>query len=108
MDLRGGEASIGLSVLKANKINPDLTDRHYFYPGVPSDGIGYGLTTYMGDGNPLPTFVGDPLLLPLKETAEETLEAYWGVLDEDNRISLAVKEIALDGSSSRIVFKNKY
>ena len=108
LDLRGGEASIGLSVLKANKINPDLTDRHYFYPGVPSDGIGYGLTTYMGDGNPLPTFVGDPLLLPLKETAEETLEAYWGVLDEDNRISLAVKEIALDGSSSRIVFKNKY
>ena len=107
LDLRGGEASIGLSVLKANKINPGFTDRHYF-PGVPNDGIGYGLTTYMGDGNPLPTFIGDPLLLPLKSTAEETLEVYWDALDKDNRISLAVKEIALDGSSSRIVFKNKY
>ena len=44
----------------------------------------------------------------VKETAEETLETYWGALDKDNRISLAVKEVALDGSSSRIVFKNKY
>ena len=108
LDLQSGDASISLSVLKANKINPEFTDRHYFYPGAPSDGIGYGLTTYMGDGNPLPTFIGDPLLLPLKGSVEETLEAYWEVLDKDNRISLAIKEIALDGSSSRIVFKNKY
>jgi IMP cyclohydrolase len=108
LDLSGEQASIGLSILKANRINPELTDRHYFYPDAPCDGIGYGLTTYMGDGNPLPTFEGDPLLLPLMGTAEETLEAYWNALDEDNRISLAVKEISLDGSSSRIVFKNKY
>ena len=108
LDLHGAEASIGLSILKANKINPCLTDRHYFYPDVPGDGIGYGLTTYMGDGTPLPTFVGDPIFFPLKETAEETLETYWDALDKNNRISLAVKEVALDGSSSRIVFKNKY
>lgn len=108
LDLSANVPEIGLSILKANRIDPAYTDRHYYYPGVPGDGIGYGLTTYMGDGNPLPAFEGDPLLLPLKGTAEETLEAYWDVLDVDNRISLAVKEIALDGSSSRIVFKNKY
>ncbi len=108
LDLSGDVPTVSLSILKANKIDAALTDRHFYYPDNPSNGIGYGLTTYMGDGNPLPTFIGDPLLLPLKATAEETLESYWNELDSDNRISLAVKEIALDGSSSRIVSKNKY
>ncbi len=108
LDLSSDQPAIALSLLKANKIDPTNTDRHYFYPEVPAAGIGYGLTTYMGDGDPLPTFVGDPLLLPLGSTAEETLATYWEALDEDNRISLAVKEIASDGSSSRILVKNKY
>ena len=108
IDFSEGEPSIGLSILKANKIDPERTDRHYFYPAAPAAGLAYGLTTYMGDGNPLPTFTGDPLLFPLEETAEATLETYWNTLDDDNRISLAVKEIALDGSSSRIVSINKY
>ena len=107
-DFTGETVEIGLSILKANKIDPAHTDRHYFFPAEPSKGLGYGLTTYMGDGNPLPTFSGDPLLLPLAATAEETLELYWKALDEDNKISLAVKEIALDGRSSRVVMKNKY
>ena len=107
-DFTGDDVEIGLSILKANKIDPANTDRHYFFPSAPADGIGYGLTTYMGDGNPLPTFAGDPLLLPLAATAEETLELYWNALDDDNKISLAVKEISLDGSSSRVVIKNKY
>lgn len=108
LDLNSEEPEIALSILKANKIDPTYSDRHYYYPHAPAAGIGYGLTTYMGDGNPLPTFDVDPLLLPLAATAEETLDLYWSKLDEDNRISLAVKEIAVDGSSSRIVLKNKY
>ncbi len=108
LDLSGSAPEIGLSILKANKIDPELTDRHYFYPSAPLSGLGYGLTTYMGDGDPLPTFVGDPLLLPIEATVEETLDLYWNALDEDNGISLAVKEISLDGSASRIVLRNKY
>lgn len=108
LDFSGDTPEIGLSILKANKIDPTHTDRHYYFPHEPAQGIGYGLTTYMGDGNPLPSFAGDPLLLPLEANAEETLELYWENLDTDNRISLAVKEIAFDGSKSRIVLKNKY
>jgi len=99
---------VSLSILKANKIDPAYSDRHYFYPQEPANGLSYGLTTYEGDGNPLPSFSGDPLVMPLQATAEETLEAYWNALDADNKISVAVKEIALDGSSSRVVLKNKY
>ncbi|MDQ8201920.1 IMP cyclohydrolase [Pelagicoccus sp. SDUM812003] len=108
LDFTGAQPEIGLSILKANKIDPTFTDRHYYFPQAPANGIGYGLTTYMGDGNPLPTFDVDPLLLPIADTAEQTLELYWNKLDAENRISLAVKEVALDGSSSRVVLKNKY
>jgi len=108
LDFSKGTPEMGLSILKANKTDPDFTDRHYFFPSPPTPGIGYGLTTYMGDGNPLPTFVGDPLLLPIGATPEDTLDRYWNALDEDNRISIAVKEIAADGSASRIVIRNKY
>jgi len=108
IDLNKGEPQLGLSIFKANKIDPAHTDRHYYYPSPPAAGIGYGLTTYMGDGNPLPSFLGDPLLMPIEGSPEETLERYWKALDEDNRISIAVKEIAADGSSSRIVVRNKY
>ncbi|MCH6258214.1 IMP cyclohydrolase [Puniceicoccaceae bacterium K14] len=108
LDFGGETPEIGLSILKANKIDPQFSDRHYYFPYAPASGLGYGLTTYMGDGNPLPTFTGDPLVLPLAATAEETLDTYWSALDADNKISLAVKTIALDGSSSNIVMRNKY
>ena len=108
LGLGGSAPEIGLSILKANKIDPAYSDRHYFYPQEPSAGFGYGLTTYEGDGNPLPAFSGDPLVMPLEQNADETIEAYWSALDIDNKISLAVKEISLDGSSSRVILRNKY
>lgn len=107
LDLASDQPEIGLSIFKANKIDSSHTDRHYYFPQPPTPGIGYGLTTYMGDGKPLPPFSGDPLLLPLAVTAEETLDLYWKALDPDNRISLAVKSIAPDGSGVRIVTRNK-
>lgn len=109
LDLNGPAPEIALSILKANKIDPARTDRHYFQPASPAPGLGYALTTYQGDGNPLPTFAGDPLLLPLAESPEATLELYWAALDPDNRISLAVKSIPLSPSSpSRTLLRNKF
>ena len=108
LDLAGGSASIALSILKANRSDPGLTDRWYYYPSAPQAGEGYALTTYMGDGNPLPSFEGDPLVLPIEASPEETLDLYWSSLDDDNRISLAVKEISAKGDGSRILLRNKY
>ncbi|MBC8260181.1 MAG: inosine monophosphate cyclohydrolase [SAR324 cluster bacterium] len=90
------------SVMTLSKISKsDFSAEHsvynyYRYADIPA-GFGYCLTTYMGDGNPLPSFRGDPLLLPLEANAEETAERYWQALDADNRISLAVREF--DGSA---------
>lgn len=99
---------IFLSILKANPLDPAYTDRYFFQPALPKFGFGFALTTYAGDGDPLPSFSGDPLLLPLKGPAEEILKTYWAALAVKNRVALAVKEIAPDGSSSRIVIKNQY
>jgi len=101
-------ASAVLAILKANALDPAFTDRYYYYPAMPAVGYGCGLTTYSGDGDPLPAFVGDPLLLPCRGKAEGILEAYWKALDAENRVSLALKEITNQGAKSRILVRNRF
>lgn len=108
LDLSGAEPSVQLAILKADRCDPARTDRAFFCPPPPTAGIGYGLTTYMGDGNPLPSFTGDPLLLPCVGTPVEILDAYWNALDDDNRISLAVKSVAPDGTTAELLVRNRH
>jgi hypothetical protein len=104
----GPRAQAVLAILKANPIDPSFTDRYYYYPSMPEAGFGLGLTTYSGDGDPLPSFSGDPLLLPCRGKAEAVLEAYWNSLDAENRVSLAVKEITGQGTTNRILVENRF
>ena len=108
LDLREGAGAVTLSLLKAHPLDPRLTDRTTIRPAAPAPGFGFGLTTYSGDGNPLPSFSGDPLLLPLPGGAETVLDAYWGALNAENRISLAVKEVPAGGGASRILVRNRF
>ena len=108
LDLRGEPGALTLSLLKANPANPDLTDRFTFRPAPPPPGLGVGLTTYQGDGNPLPSFCGDPLFFPCSGSANDLLDVYWDALDAENRIALAVKWIPLRGGSSEIIVRNRY
>ncbi len=96
---------ITMSLLKANPVDPALTDRFTYRPAPPSPGLGFGLTTYMGNGNPLPSFTGDPLLLPCKGDAETLLADYWQALDSENRVALAVKWI--EDGRSRLLLQNR-
>ena len=68
------------------------THFYYRYNKIPP-GYGYCLMTYKGDGNPLPAFEGDPLLLPLEGDAERIANSYWQKLNPNNRISLFVREL---------------
>jgi len=108
LDARGDAVGLELAILKANVIDPALTDRFVFRPALPAPGFGYGLTTYMGDGSPLPAFAGDPVLLPVLGSPEAVLEAYWGALDAANRISLAVKAVGDDASLEALLIRNAY
>ena len=104
--LRPGDTAVPLtlSILKANPANPALTDRFTYRPAPPPPGLGYGLTTYMGDGRPLPSFTGDPLLLPCRGNAEKILADYWNALNSANRVALAVKWI--EDGRSRLLIQN--
>jgi hypothetical protein len=108
LDLRQSAPRVALAILRANPGDPSLTDRTFFYVGAPAAGTGRGLTTYAGDGEPLPSFAGEPLLLPLDGRGADILERYWNGLDADNRIALAVKTIAPDGRTSELLVKNRY
>ena len=74
----------------------------------PGPGFGYGITTYSGDGNPLPPFCGDPLVMPLVGGMQDIAQTYWGALNEANRVSLAVKWIDTNDGRSGIYIINKY
>ena len=97
-DLRGMGTAV-LAILRANAASPDETDRVVWRLPLPPAGLGYGITTYRSDGDPLPSYAGDPLWLPVAGSAEEVADIYWEALDEDNRIALAVKPIDANGSN---------
>lgn len=107
LDLSQQPGLLALSILKANPLDQRHTDRYTYRPASPIPGYGFGLTTYSGDGNPLPSFSGDPLLLPLNGDPETILETYWNALNKENRVSLAVKAIA-PYSNSRLLIRNQF
>ena len=81
--------SISLSIIKRN--HTGNTDYHFYrYSNIPL-GVGYCITTYTSDGDPLPSFQGEPILLPLNGNADEIADTYWNELDKDNRISLGLR-----------------
>jgi len=81
--------SVSLSIIKRN--HTGNTDYHFYrYSNIPL-GVGYCITTYTSDGDPLPSFQGEPILLPLKGDVEEIANTYWNELDKDNRISLGIR-----------------
>jgi hypothetical protein len=107
LDVRAATPAVTLSILKASLLDPAFTDRYTFRTTV-LPGFGVGLTTYAGDGNPLPSFSGDPLLLPLTGSAEEVLDAYWNALDSENRISLALKRVEGSTGCSTMLIRNRF
>lgn len=108
LDLRQSEPRLLLSVLRANPLDSSSTDRTLFSVAAPPPGLGRGLTTYRGDGHPLPTFEGEPLVLPCNGDATELLEMYWSALHPDHRIALAVKTVGDDGSRHELLIRNRH
>jgi len=95
-----------LSILKSNNGNPDACQR-YFYSYNPLDGIGHFIHTYKCDGNPIPSFYGEPEEVALPNTAEELAQLVWDNLNEDYKVSLFVRTVPLDGGEPTQIIINK-
>ncbi len=72
--------------------------RNFFTREMREDerGYGYCLTTYKGNGSPLPSFEGEPLVMPLADSMKSTLDAYWHVLSPKTRVAIAIMAINLE------------
>ena len=95
-----------LSILKSSDGNPAVCDR-YFYNYSPVAGRGHFIHTYKCDGNPIPSFYGEPEAVTLPNTAEELANLVWENLNADNKVSLFVRVVPLDGSAPEEIIYNK-
>lgn len=97
-----------LGIIKANPFDPVTSIRQFFHYERLYPGFGWCVTTYTGDGDPLPGFVGEPYLLPLKGEWGDLLDSMWEHLDENNRISMAIKAINVKSGRSEIIHRNRF
>ncbi len=95
-----------LSILKSANGDPSVCNR-YFYDYAPRAGYGHFIHTYRCDGNPIPSFYGEPEEVTLPNTAKELAELVWSNLNEDNKVSLFVRAVPLDGSTPDEIIINK-
>jgi len=95
-----------MSILKSADGDPSVCNR-YFYSYAPRKGFGHFIHTYECDGNPIPSFYGEPEVVELPNTAQELAEVVWNNLNEDNKVSLFVRVVPLDGSEPEEIIINK-
>lgn len=109
MHVENGSYNYAMSILKSNNGNPQACNRYTFAYENPVSGEGHFIHTYMGDGNPLPSFEGEPKLVGIDGSIDELTEMIWTSLNEENKVSLFVRYIDIENGSyeTRIVNKNK-
>ena len=108
MHVEGGTYNFAMSILKSADGDPSSCERHTFTYTNPKAGVGRFLHTYMGDGNPLPSFEGEPEKVAISGSIDEFTANVWESLNEDNKVSLFVRfiDIATGEAETRIVNKN--
>jgi len=107
VDLNDRQNAYKLSILKSGENDESQTKRQFFHYEQAIAGYGHFISTYVGDGTPLPSFTGEPQLTPLFDDEQETARYYWGLLNEDNKISLLVKTIRIADGATTLTVINK-
>ena len=102
-----GAFTYQMSILKSADENGTACNR-YTYSYAPLSGIGHFLHTYMTDGNPLPTFLGEPERVAIGSDIDVFTDEIWRNLDPKNKISLYVRFVSLEDGRAmdRLINKN--
>lgn len=99
--------SYQMSILKSADEKGSACSRYtYAYPALA--GTGHFIHTYQHDGNPIPTFCGEPERVVVPNDIDEFTNLIWNNLDENNKISLYVRYVDLENGNSenRMINKN--
>lgn len=109
MHIKDGKYNYAMSILKSNNGNPDACNRYTFAYENPVAGEGHFIHTYKCDGNPLPSFEGEPKLVAIEDDMDAFADKIWKSLNGDNKVSLFVRyiDIATGKYESKIINKNK-
>lgn len=98
-----------MSILKSNDGDPSCCNRYTFSYDNPAPGQGRFLHTYMHDGDPLPSFMGEPKKVVIKGDIDSFAGMLWESLNQENKVSLFVRfiDIASGTYETRIFNKNQ-
>ena len=103
------DGSYNLSILKSLEGDPECCCRYFFEYDKPVAGKGHFISTYQGDGDPLPSFAGEPRLVPFgNEGAQELARKVWEALNGDNKVSLFVRTLDLTTGETDTAILNKH
>lgn len=104
---KNGDFTYKLSILKSTDGDPSAAQR-YFFEYEPKCGLGHFIHTYKCDGDPIPSYEGEPTPVKLTGSIDEFTAALWENLNEDNKVSLFVRyiDLATGAAETRIVNKN--
>ena len=108
MHVEDGKYDFAMSILKSNNGDPDCCNRYTYTYDNPKNGEGRFIHTYMHDGNPLPSFEGEPKVVSIPNDMEAFTEMLWNSLNEENKVSLFVRyiDIATGKYETKIINKN--
>ena len=103
-----GAFNYAMSILKSSDGDPASCHRYTFAYENPVAGEGHFIHTYMHDGDPLPSFEGEPKRIAVLDDIDEFTELIWESLDPENKVSLFVRylDLATQKTNTRIVNKN--
>ena len=103
-----GSFTYKLSILKSCGGDPDFAQR-FFFEYAPKAGLGHFIHTYKQDGDPIPSYEGEPTPVFIEGDIDAFTASLWENLNEDNKVSLFTRFIDLETgkAETRIVNKNQ-
>ena len=102
------DGSYQMSILKSADGNGESVQRYFFDYPQPVAGEGHFISTYKCNGDPIPSFEGEPLRFACPRTIGDFAKGLWASLNEDNKVSLFVRAIDLATGETEDVIINKY
>jgi hypothetical protein len=106
-EVSGGSFSYKLSILKSSDSGKESCERFFYEYAEPIDGIAHAIHTYKSDGNPVPSFEGEPQEVVVGNSVASFAEELWESLDKENKVSLFVRFINLKTQEVETVIFNK-
>ncbi len=109
LHIEDGSFHFAMSILRSDNGRPDRCLRYTFAYEDPAPGEGRFIHTYQGDGDPLPSYEGEPRLVGIPDDLEEFAGRIWDSLDKDNKVALFVRfiDIATGTYESKIINKEQ-